>query len=182
MPFIGTTAPLGWLLCNGDAIPTAPHTVALRSLLRGSNTPDLQGMFLRGTGTSPLSTATVVKEGPELMSTQQDSNKEHSHNEGSLDTAADGDHNHHTVDANGTMYNKMTRASGDRPNQWYPFGSEGNTSYASSTYVAKRLDLQNNVIQKDSEKHKHTISGAVEATGGIESRPVNYGVNYIIKL
>jgi len=182
MPFIGTTAPLGWLLCNGDAIPTAPHTVALRSLLRGSNTPDLQGMFLRGTGTSPLSTATVVKEGPELMSTQQDSNKEHSHNEGSIDTAADGDHNHHTVDANGTMYNKMTRASGDRPNQWYPFGSEGNTSYASSTYVAKRLDLQNNVIQKDSEKHKHTISGAVEATGGIESRPVNYGVNYIIKL
>ena len=63
-------------------------------------------MFLRGTGTSPLSTTTAVKEGPELMSTQQDSNKEHSHNEGSLDTADDGDHNHHTVDANGTMYNK----------------------------------------------------------------------------
>ena len=60
--------------------------------------------------------------------------------------------------------------------------SEGNTSYASSAYVAKRLDLLNNVIQKDSEKHKHTISGAVAATGGIESRPVNYGVNYIIKL
>ena len=182
MPFIGTTAPSGWLLCDGGNIELVPHTVALRNLLESNNTPDLQGMFLRGAGRSPLSTTTAVKEGPELMRTQQDSNKEHSHNEGSLDTAADGDHNHHTVDANGTMYNKMTRASGDRPNQWYPFGSEGNTSYASSTYVAKRLDLQNNVIQKDSEKHKHTISGAVEATGGIESRPVNYGVNYIIKL
>ena len=98
MPFIGTTAPSGWLLCDGGNIELVPHTVALRNLLESNNTPDLQGMFLRGAGTSPLSTTTAVKEGPELMSTQQDSNKEHSHNEGSLVTADDGAHNHHTVD------------------------------------------------------------------------------------
>ena len=190
MPFIGTTAPSGWLLCDGGTIEAVPHTVALRSLLRGSNTPDLQGMFLRGTGTSPLSTATVVKEGPELMSTQQDSNKSHTHTDGSLASAPGGDHNHHTeiINTNGTktMYNKMTRASGDTPNQWqstiWTSGNEGNTSYASSTWVAGRLDLENNVIQRNSGNHPHTISGAVASSGGIESRPVNYGVNYIIKL
>ena len=60
-------------------------------------------MFLRGAGRSPLSTTTAVKEGPLLRRTQQDSNKEHSHNEGSLVTADDGDHNHHTeiINTNG---------------------------------------------------------------------------------
>ena len=176
MPFIGTTAPSGWLLCDGGNIELVPHTVALRNLLESNNTPDLQGMFLRGAGRSPLSTTTAVKEGPELMRTQQDSNKEHSHNEGSLVTADDGDHNHHTT-SNGTLYSRMTRASNDEPNT-----NPGNTTYANSGYVAGALDILNSVVQKDSEKHKHTISGAVEATGDTESRPVNYGVNYIIKL
>ena len=176
MPFIGTTAPSGWLLCDGGNIELVPHTVALRNLLESNNTPDLQGMFLRGAGTSPLSTTTAVKEGPLLRRTQQDSNKEHSHNEGSLVTADDGAHNHHTT-SNGTLYSRMTRASNDNPNL-----NTGNTTYANSGYVAGALDILNSVVQKDSEKHKHTISGAVASSGGIESRPVNYGVNYIIKL
>ena len=190
MPFIGTTAPSGWLLCDGGNIELVPHTVALRNLLESNNTPDLQGMFLRGAGRSPLSTTTAVKEGPLLRRTQQDSNKEHSHNEGSLVTADDGDHNHHTeiINTNGTktMYNKMTRASNDTPNT-----NPGNTTYANSGYVAGALDLLNNVIQRNSGNHPHTITGI---TGAIsideslpdiidnESRPVNYGVNYIIKL
>ena len=198
MPFIGTTAPLGWLLCDGGDIEIADYTLALRNLLGVgvSTTPNLQGMFLRGAGTSPLSTPTVVKEGPALMSTQQDSNKLHTHTKGSLASAPGGDHNHHTeVTLPGgakTMYNKMTRASGDTPNLWQnTIWNEGNTSYASSTYVAGRLDLENNAIQRNSGNHPHTITGI---TGAIsideslpdiidnESRPVNYGVNYIIKL
>jgi len=190
MPFIGTTAPSGWLLCDGGTIEAVPHTVALRNLLESNNTPDLQGMFLRGAGRSPLSTATDVKEGPELMSTQEDSNKLHTHTKGSLASDPGGNHNHHTeiINTNGTktMYNKMTRASGDTPNEWqstiWNSGNEGNTSYASSTWVAGRLDLENNVIQRNSGNHPHTISGDVASSGGIESRPVNYGVNYIIKL
>ena len=37
-------------------------------------------------------------------------------------------------------------------------------------------------ILKMMEDHSHAINGSVSANGGTESRPVNYGVNYIIKL
>ena len=41
--------PQGWLLCNGDAIPSGAYYDKLRELV-GNNTPDLRAMFLRGTG------------------------------------------------------------------------------------------------------------------------------------
>ena len=176
MPFIGTTAPSGWLLCDGGTIEAVPHTVALRDLLDGTTTPDLRGMFLRGAGISPLSTTTVVKEGPLLRRTQQDSNKEHSHNQGDLVTDTDGDHNHHTT-RNGTLYSRMTRASNDAPNT-----NPGNTTYANSAYVPGALDILNSAVQINAGGHDHTINGDTGDSGGIESRPVNYGVNYIIKL
>jgi microcystin-dependent protein len=176
MPFIGTTAPSGWLLCDGGTIEAVRHTRALRDLLGGTTTPDLRGMFLRGTGTSSLSETDAVKEGPTLMSTQQDSNKEHKHTKGTLVTAADGDHNHHTT-SNGTKYSRMTRASNDTPNN-----RTGNVTHANTGYTAGSLDILNSVVQKNSGIHEHTILGSVASSGGIESRPVNYGVNYIIKL
>jgi len=186
MPFIGTTAPSGWLLCDGGTIEAVPHTVALRNLLESNNTPDLQGMFLRGAGRSPLSTTTAVKEGPLLMSTQEDSNKSHIHNKGSLlatDTEGigreartrGGKHNHH-ITSNGTLYSRITRASND------DLTKPGATTYANTGYVAGALDLMNSQVMPDAGRHEHTISGAVASSGGIESRPVNYGVNYIIKL
>ena len=172
MPFIGTTPPVGWMLCNGGAIDIVPHTAALRSLLGGNNTPDLQGMFLRGTGTSPVNS----EAGPALQTTQGDANKSHSHTRGTLATADNGDHNHHTTD-NGTIYKRMTRASNDLPSN-----RSGNVTYANSGYTAGILDIHNSAIQKNAGNHSHTISGTVESSGGTESRPVNYGVNYIIKL
>jgi hypothetical protein len=181
MPFIGTTAPSGWLLCDGGTIEAVPHTVALRNLLESNNTPDLQGMFLRGAGRSPLSTTTAVKEGPLLRRTQQDSNKSHIHNKGSLfatDTEATGregritggKHNHHkTV---GTKeYDRITRVG----------TGENVTTTARATYSGL-LDLINSQVMPDAGRHEHTISGAVASSGDAESRPVNYGVNYIIKL
>lgn len=172
MPFIGTTPPVGWLLCNGGLIEDVPHTLALRSLLGGINTPDLQGMFLRGTGTSPVNS----EAGPALQTTQGDANKSHSHTRGTLATADNGDHNHHTTD-NGTIYKRMTRASNDLPSN-----RSGNVTYSNSGYTDGLLDIHNSAIQKNAGNHSHTISGTVESSGGTESRPVNYGVNYIIKL
>ncbi len=43
----GTSAPAGWLICNGTAIPAGAEYDALRGLI-GGNVPDLRGMFLRG--------------------------------------------------------------------------------------------------------------------------------------
>ena len=75
MPFIGTAAPAGWILCDGGAIPIDSNTLTLRTLLGSANAPNLQGMFLRGTGTSPVNS----QDGPALKTTQGDAYKSHAH-------------------------------------------------------------------------------------------------------
>ena len=78
MPFIGTQAPAGWVLCDGAPLPTDGSADYLIALLGSNNAPNLQGMFLRGTGTSPVNN----QAGPALMATQEDQNKEHDHDSG----------------------------------------------------------------------------------------------------
>jgi len=167
MPFIGTTPPVGWMLCNGGAIDIVPHTAALRSLLGGNNTPDLQGMFLRGTGTSPVNN----QAGPVLQTTQGDANKSHSHTKGTLATADNGNHNHHKT-IGSTIYSRITRV-----------GTGANvTADAVDAIGNDELDLLNSTIMPDAGDHNHDITGSTDPQGADESRPVNYGVNYIIKL
>ena len=171
MPFIGTTAPLGWLLCDGGDIEIADYTLALRDLLGGvSTTPNLQGMFLRGAGTSPLSTTTAVKEGPALMSTQEDSNKSHIHNKGSLTMDIKGNHNHH-ITYGGKTYNRVVTV-----------GTTDAVTASTVDATNGELDVINSLVMPTRGDHKHNITGNVGGSGGAESRPVNYGVNYIIKL
>jgi microcystin-dependent protein len=45
--FAGAAAPRGWLMCDGNAIPTGAQYDLLRKLM-GNTTPDLRGYFLRG--------------------------------------------------------------------------------------------------------------------------------------
>ena len=57
MPFLGGSSdvPEGWLLCDGSAIPTDDYTADLRGLI-GANTPNLNGVFLRGAGSQTIPT------------------------------------------------------------------------------------------------------------------------------
>lgn len=57
MPFVGGSSdvPEGWLLCDGSAIPTDDYTADLRGLI-GANTPNLNGVFLRGAGSQTIPT------------------------------------------------------------------------------------------------------------------------------
>jgi len=147
------------------------YTLALRTLLGNvSTTPNLQGMFLRGAGISPLSTELIVKEGPELRSTQQDSNKEHSHNQGDLVTDTDGEHVHSQGTHPDAVYNRVA-ATG-----------VGYTVAREPVPQSTRIDIIGSEPMPPAGDHTHTITGNTGDSGGIESRPVNYGVNYIIKL
>ena len=167
MPFIGTAAPAGWILCDGGAIPIDSNTLTLRTLLGSTNAPNLQGMFLRGAGTSPVNS----QDGPALQTTQGDANKSHSHADGTLATGTDGDHNHHkTVGAR--IYDRITRV-----------GTGGAvTAGSADANGVSELDVINSVLMPNAGTHTHPITGSVASSGGTESRPVNYGVNYIIKL
>ncbi|WP_158614721.1 tail fiber protein [Flavobacterium sp. RSP49] len=161
MPFIGTVAPNGWLLCDGSAITITTNTLNLRTLLGTTNTPDLRSMFLRGAGNGNGRTGSLLK------IVQQDDLKSHLHGV-NLSTNNVGEHDHNKDNVFNkvlAMDSKYTVANSDNNNN---SGSEPNLGFSKS-------------IAADGA-HTHTVSGNTDTTGGTETRPINYGVNYIIKI
>ena len=154
LPFIGTTAPPGWAICNGNPLPS--YATELIAMV-GANAPNLQGMFLRGTGTSPVNS----QAGPALLATQGDDNKIHSHYNSNLtgNTNYAGSHSH--------SYSGSSDDNGDP-----------------GSYIVTSNDEHNGsgtVNNSGNHNHSVSVSGHTSSVGS-ESRPVNYGVNYIIKL
>lgn len=77
MPFYRSTAPDGWLICDGSAIPAQFTT--LISLV-GANTPNLRGMFIRGWSPSTTLTSRDPLSGSRTLgSTQEDAFERHQH-------------------------------------------------------------------------------------------------------
>ncbi|QKX05462.1 tail fiber protein [Aquimarina sp. TRL1] len=158
MPYLGATAPPGWLLCNGTAIPNPSTSGAALVALIGNNTPNLQGMFLRGTGTSPVN----GQSGPGLKATQSDTFKSHNHYV-NLTTSSNGSHSHGYDDY------AHSDSVADHSDHGTGSGDDNGNKRTSRTTAS-------------AGNHTHTVKGNSNTTGGAETRPVNYGVNYIIKL
>lgn len=150
MPYLGTVAPAGWVLCDGQSLPDNAEHSALRSLV-GNNAPNLLGMFLRGAGVSTVNN----QSGPVLMATQADEIKSHDH------TATSSTNGSHTHTEKGVLVS-TTKASMQTNGLWMNTDTLSNTNTSSAG------------------NHTHTIS--VSNTGGGETRPVSYGVYYIVKL
>ncbi len=161
--FMGTTAPSGWLLCDGATIPSI--NTALITLLNQTSTPNLKGLFLRGVGQGVYGANYT---GAGLNRYQDDSNKPHNHDSGTYKTDTKGNHNH----ADGNWNQLSERAVGN-------FSPEGVNNQAEG-------GTEPNIIQvkpmKNKGDHSHDVTGYSGISGGTETRPVNYGVNYIIKL
>ena len=155
MPFIGTTAPAGWILCDGSTIPVNSNTATLRTLLGSGNAPDLQGMFLRGTGQSPVNS----QQGPALKGVQGEAFKSHNHNH-TLVIRNAGIHKHRYNDRD----IDEQKTSGD---------------YADGDGTGSKDPLR---FSQNSGLHSHDMEGSISESGGNETRPVSYGINYIIKL
>lgn len=160
MPFIGTVAPNGWLLCNGNTFPDNAFTANLKALLGGTTTPNLQAMFLRGTGSGN------GKTGPALKAVQQDDLGSHSHYL-NLNTTNAGSHSH-----------SIKRRS--NPNNSAYDSNDSNQS-ENSAATTDRTDL-GSFQTASAGDHIHNVNGNTNTTGGSETRPINYGVNYIIKI
>jgi len=162
MPFVGATAPTGWVLCDGRSLTGINGSNNLIALLGNNNAPDLRGFFLRGAGASGVSGYTT-NSGPALNNRQQDDNLAHNHAAGNLATNTAGGHIH------AMNLKNVNVAAGDIGQNPTAF-TVGTATAGTSTVFT---NFQGN--------HSHTISGTV-STEGTESRPINYGVNYIIKL
>ncbi|WP_114752466.1 tail fiber protein [Pleomorphovibrio marinus] len=163
MPYIGDTAPHGWVLCQGQDISNVPGSARLRDLLGTATVPDLRGMFLRGTGKNQE----FGNEGPGLLQTQEDMVASHSHEAGEdLVTANDGGHEH-----------RLPTDGNTDPNL-----NRQHRTILYNTIVANSAAYLNFTTQPGTGEHSHQIEGTTAETGGEETRPINMGVNYIIKL
>ena len=160
MPYMGKVAPVGWLMCDGQTIiPDGPlKTLLIASGINDSSkTPNLNGMFLRGSGTNSLTEVTTA-----LGGRQDDAFARHLHNARHNHGLNDPKHGHgiRTASSSNTG-SSVFRRSGDTDSSSYPadFIRESSTGITISQYT-----------------------GDTANTGSVETRPVNYGVNYIIKL
>ena len=154
MAFAGTTAPSGWLKCEGQAISRTTYATlfAVIGTTWGAgdttttfNVPDLRGMFVRGTGTNATGSSSGAV-GPSVGTYAADTYLNHTH--------TDSGHTH-TV----PFYN--------RGDIWTSTGTSGNIAgYATGSPTTSSTGTAN--IQ-------------TSTTGGTETKPKNYGVLYIIK-
>ena len=150
-PFAGTTAPTGWLACQGQAVSRTTYAAlfAAISTTWGSgdgsttfNVPDLRGMFLRGTGTNATGSSSGAV-GPSVGTYAADTYLNHSH------AITDPGHTHTYVTFGG-------QAAG---------GSGASANPTTSSTGSSTTGITVNT----------------STTGGTETKPKNYGILYIIK-
>lgn len=162
LPFVGAAndVPPGWVLCDGSSLPSSSIYDDLRAFV-GSNVPDLRGVFLRATGDASSSNS-----GPGLRNFQDDVLIEHNHSINLTSTTA-GSHSHQL--AVGAC------CQGNNSGTFYPQTDNRNYNGPSGFPVAEDFTVS-------SGNHTHNVSGNTSNLGDNETRPANYGVNYIIKI
>jgi microcystin-dependent protein len=158
--YAGSSAPTGWLLCNGNTVPNGIGTVqgvtadfsALYAVVGSTygsagKLPDCGGVFVRGAGSQTIGAETYTAT---LGAPQNDATAVNG-----LTVTAVGDHAHNTTNsgtAGGAYTNPALRLT------WTSDSSFINT-YTTSANGA----------------HTHAL------TGDTETRPANIALNYIIK-
>ena len=159
--YVGTSAPAGWMICDGGVIPNDPYYANLKAVLgNASNTPDLRAMFLRGAGSGN------GKTGPAVRGAQLDEIKSHLHAV-AITTNGNGEHSH-----------TITRRS-NPDNGAYDTRDERKTE--GSAITSDRAIL-GSFSTSGVGNHTHNVNGNTANTGGTETRPINWGVNWIIKI
>lgn len=151
-PFAGTSAPSGWLACQGQAVSRTTYATLFAAIgtTWGSgdgsttfNLPDLRGVFLRGTGTNATGSSSGAV-GPSVGTYAADTYLNHTH--------TDSGHTH-------------TINIGNSGITWNTTATSGNVVFPgySTTTATGTANIQ------------------TSTTGGTETKPKNYGVLYIIK-
>ena len=179
--FAGTTAPTGYLKCNGDSIPNGSGTVQgvttnfslLYDVVSGT-LPDLRGEFLRGWDDSR-----GIDTGRNIRTTQADETKQHNH----------------TTSLSGTLTTSQASLTGSVGGVSESYGSGGTASGvfsgpSGSTSIggtpSQHSDQGSGAGFSFDGGHSHTastsgMSVSVNNTGGSEARPRNVSLLACIK-
>jgi len=157
MPFAGSTAPLGWMLCDGSQISRTTYAALFTAISSawgngdGSTTfhlPDFRGRFLRGAD------AGAGRDPDATSRTASNTGGNAGDNVGSLQNDTIASHRH------GFSYHST------------------NTGSCGSSYLAV-TGTGADLVSTGSTNC--TVPLSIDSTGGNETRPVNAYVNYIIK-
>lgn len=155
MAYIGSTAPAGWLLCDGGSFADNAYYAQLKTLLGGLNTPNLNARYLRGAGT-------FSRGGITLKGTQDDDIRQHLHSV-DITTTTNGNHSHVTFFSN----DDYNLSGGSQTNGT---GKDSNTANGVSLPTTTAGD------------HTHQVTGNTGNAGTTETRVYSYGVTWIIKI
>ncbi|NWD70766.1 phage tail protein [Pseudomonas gingeri] len=194
-------APSGWLKCNGEAVSRTQYANLFAAIGTrfgegdGSTTfllPDLRGEFVRG-----WDDGRGVDTERELGSLQDGQNASHAHT-GTADagglhshggrTHFEGDHTHSASTTSAGAHNHgltmglTSLDSGNFGGGSTAYGTQYTNMAADHTHgvtVATAGEHQHTLVTDNSETHTHTIT--LEASGGIEARPRNVALLYVIK-
>ena len=171
LAYIALTAPVGWLVCDGQSLNAITNTQYetlwnLIGLTFGGTgkadfkVPDLRGEFIRGwsNGRTEGSPAVDVDSGRVFGSKQNDLLKKHKHNSSNSDCQNYADYVHGV--SNGQRFNTFCDSNGVNWNGAAPLTGDGTHGDQTGTYA-----------------------GAPTSVGvvGEETRPRNIALNYIIK-
>ncbi|NBX50594.1 hypothetical protein EBT25_11815 [bacterium] len=137
VPFGGSNAPLGWLICNGQSVSRTTYSALFQVIgtIHGSvdsssfNVPDLRNRFLVGAGLA----YSVASIGGSSNQTLTSSNlPPHTH---SGITASNGDHQHSTTaaDNGGTNDGTTAQSGGGATSSGYATGFNGNHAHTFTT-------------------------------------------------
>lgn len=166
--------PNGWFICDGRALPRQyyPALFAAIGTRYGVTAdtsifllPDLRGAFLRGTGTNPIYDSYYA--GPAVNSTpQRHATQSHSH------AIVDKEHNHSYVDRGQSSNNTtpLNDQSADNTNDTYYTGN-----------ALTGIEFTEEEPKKNVPIDSKNTAGYVIERDNKETRPFNYGVNWIIK-
>jgi microcystin-dependent protein len=186
MPFAGSAAPAGFLLCDGSAInrTTYADLFAILNITHGQgngsttfNIPDYRGRFLRGVDSgiardpdreSRTAMATGGNAGDAVGSIQTQATKA----PGTSFTSGAGSAHTHLIVKDVTLSSQASVTASNYVARAYSSGSD------SANYVLSGQASAADAGKTSSESsHTHSITGG----GDSETRPINAGVNYIIK-
>ena len=176
MPFAGSSAPSGWLLCDGSAIPGG-HTQLIAMV--GNNTPNLKGRFLGGAGSNGLTLGNSYNDAtrkPRNGSFKITTPTKHRHSfditKNGISTGSGGGHSH-TYDAWGTT-KKGGGTGSTNPSSRSTGITTGGTGNHSHSFNLNVTGINTNYQGADEK-------AASTSNWDSYTRPHTYAVNYIIK-
>jgi len=195
MPFVGNTAPTGWLLCQGQAVSSAtyPRLATQCGTKFGTapagefRLPDLRGRVIAGQDTSQTEFDAIGKAGGAKSVTLTVSNMpSHSHARGNLAISVANDHSHgvgtfavSSGGAHGHVYNDFTHVTASNYDR--NGGGTGATAQLTdqprSTFSDGTHTHSLSGTSGNGGSHSHGITGSLDSTGG--DSPVNTMNPYI---